>query len=261
MSLAGDARVLWSMLRGQPRRGDHAERLAAFYGPQASQYDAFRERLLHGRAEMLDDLMRTLAEQRGTLDGAQVVELGGGTGRNLLFLAERLQRLGRVSVVDLCAPLLAEARRRFAHQGNVQVIEADACTWQPPAPVDGVYFSYALTMIPDWRAALDNALEMLKPGGLLGVVDFYVSDPVPAAGLARHGWIARHFWPRWFAHDGVRPDPAHVRTLRERLPEHALTEALAPVPYLPLARVPYYRFIGRNTRSSPAMAEGQRHHG
>lgn len=246
MSLAGDARVLWLMLRGQPRHGDHAQRLADFYGPQASHYDAFRERLLHGRAEMLDDLLGALAEQRGTLDGAQVVELGGGTGRNLLFFGERLQRLGRMRVVDLCAPLLGEARRRFAQHDNVQLIEADACTWQPPAPVDGVYFSYALTMIPNWRAALDNALAMLKPGGMLGVVDFYVSEAEPAAGLARHGWIARQFWPRWFAHDGVRPDPAHVRALRERLPEHSLTEALAPVPYLPLARVPYYRLIGTN---------------
>ena len=247
MSLAGDARVLWSMLRGQPGHGDHAERLAAFYGPQASQYDAFRERLLHGRAEMLDDLLRAVAEQRGTLDGAQVAELGGGTGRNLLFLGERLQRLGRMQVVDLCAPLLAEARRRFADRSNVQVIEADACAWQPAAPVDAVYFSYALTMIPDWRAALDNALAMLKPGAVLGVVDFYVSEPEPVAGLARHGWISRNFWPRWFAHDGVRPDPAHLRALRERLPEHRLTETLAPVPYLPLARVPYYRFVGSNS--------------
>lgn len=249
MSLAGDARVLWSMLRGQPRHGEHAERLAAFYGPQARQYDAFRERLLQGRAEMLDDLLQALAAQRGTPDGAHIVELGGGTGRNLLFFGEqRLQHLGHIQLVDLCAPLLAEARRRFGAHRNIEIIEADACTWQPSVPVDAVYLSYALTMIPDWQAALDNALAMLKRGGVLGVVDFYVSEPAPAAGLARHGWVTRRFWPRWFAHDGVRPDPAHLRTLRERLPEHALVEALAPVPYLPLARVPYYRFVGRTAR-------------
>ncbi|WP_295882038.1 trans-aconitate 2-methyltransferase [uncultured Thiohalocapsa sp.] len=245
MSLAGDARVLLSMLRGQPRHGSHAQRLAAFYGPQAGQYDAFRERLLHGRAEMVETLVAALTEQRGGLDGAHVVELGGGTGRNLRFFGERLDRLGRVDLVDLCGPLLAEARRRFADQVNVHVTEADACTWRPETPVDAVYFSYALTMIPDWRAALDNALAMLKPGGVLGVVDFYVSAPRPEAGLARHGAFARLFWPRWFAHDGVRPSPEHLQALRERLPLHQLHEATAPVPYLPLLRVPYYRFVGR----------------
>lgn len=245
MSLSGDARVLLSMLRGQPRHGSHAERLAAFYGPQAGQYDAFRERLLHGRGEMIDDLLSALTEQRGGLDGAHVVELGGGTGRNLLFFGERLARLGPVDLVDLCAPLLAEARGRFADRPNVHVTEADACTWRPAAPVDAVYFSYALTMIPDWRAALDNALAMLKPGGVLGVVDFYVSAAQPDPGLARHGTFARFFWPRWFAHDGVRPNPGHLAALRARLPDHGLHEALAPVPYLPLLRVPYYRFIGR----------------
>ena len=35
MSIAGDARVLAALLRGQPRDGDHAARLDAFYAPQA----------------------------------------------------------------------------------------------------------------------------------------------------------------------------------------------------------------------------------
>jgi S-adenosylmethionine-diacylgycerolhomoserine-N-methlytransferase len=147
--------------------------------------------------------------------------------------------------VDLCAPLLEEARRRFADRDNVRVTEADACTWRPAQPVDAVYFSYSLTMIPDWRAALDNALGMLKPGGVLGVVDFYVSDARPAPGLVRHGAFTRLFWPRWFAHDGVRPNPEHLAMLRVRVPGHQLQELRAAVPYLPLLRVPYYRFIGR----------------
>ncbi|NEX21149.1 SAM-dependent methyltransferase, partial [Thiorhodococcus mannitoliphagus] len=47
--IATDARILMRLLLGQPRRGSHAERLQAFYAPQAADYDRFRERLLHGR--------------------------------------------------------------------------------------------------------------------------------------------------------------------------------------------------------------------
>jgi S-adenosylmethionine-diacylgycerolhomoserine-N-methlytransferase len=235
---AVDLRVLASLLRGMPRRGAQAERLEAFYGPQAAQYDAFRERLLAGRRETIEMLTPP--------GGARIVELGGGTGQNLSYFGDRLARFGSVTVVDLCPALLAQARRRWAGAANVRVVEADATTWQPDAPADCVYFSYALTMIPNWRTAIDNALAMLKPGGVLGVVDFYVSEAKPAPGLARHGFLTRHLWPRWFAHDGVRPSPEPLAYLRARLPDHSLHERCAPVPYLPGLRVPYYIFVGRS---------------
>ena len=236
--IRGDAQVLMRLLRGQPRRGNLAERLQAFYSPQAEHYDAFRERLLHGRVELLESLSPG--------PGERLVELGAGTGRNLGFLGERLGSLARVELVDLCPALLEQARKRTAGLPNVRVIEGDAVTYQPDGPIDCVYFSYSLTMIPNWEGALGNALAMLKPGGRLGVVDFYVSQPTPAPGLTRHGWASRWFWPRWFGHDGVHPNPAHLPALRRLLPNHALTEHAASVPYLPGLRVPYYCFVGRH---------------
>ncbi|WP_462323170.1 class I SAM-dependent methyltransferase [Halochromatium sp.] len=240
-ALTAELKVLIALLRGQPRTGSHAERLEAFYAPQASRYDAFRERLLHGRGELIADLIASQA----VLPGGHLVELGAGTGRNLLFFGDRLATFGRVDAIDLCPSLVSEARRRTAAMATVQIHQADACSWQPETPVDTVYLAYALTMIPDWRAAIDNAIAMLKPGGYLGVVDFYVSAAEPEPGLARHSALARAFWPRWFRHDGVHLEPERLAYLRQALPDHRLTEAMAPVPYLPGLRVPYYRFIGR----------------
>ena len=130
--LASDARVLSTLLRGKRASGDHAGDLAAFYGPQAEQYDAFRERLLAGRDSLLADLGARLP------DGARLVELGCGTGRNIGFLGPALGRLSRVWLVDLCAPLLAVARRRTAGQPQIECVEGDATRWQPPAPVDAL---------------------------------------------------------------------------------------------------------------------------
>ncbi len=240
-TLTAELKVLLALLRGQPSKGSHAERLEAFYAPQASRYDAFRERLLHGRGELIAELIAAQAAP----PGGHLVELGAGTGRNLLFFGDRLAALGSVAAVDLCPSLVIEARQRTQAMANVQIHQADACSWQPEAPVDLVYLAYALTMIPDWRAAIDNAITMLRPGGHLGVVDFYVSAPKPASGLTRHSALARAFWPRWFRHDGVHLEPERLAYLRHALPDHRLTEASAPVPYLPGLRVPYYRFIGR----------------
>lgn len=231
-----DVRVLWQMLRGPPRHDDHRQRLEAFYAPQAEHYDAFRARLLQGRGEMIQMLAPP--------PHAHVVELGCGTGANLVHLADRLQHLGRVDLVDLCPALLAKARQRVRPYRNVAVVEADACTYAPDGPVDCVYFSYSLTMIPDWRRALGNALGMLRPGGQLGVVDFH---------LPQQGGFTNHLWRRWFAHDGVYLSASHLPELCERLPDHVQQQRRAPVPYLPGLRVPYYLFVGKKPARAPGL--------
>ncbi len=232
---AGDAQVLWRMLRGQPAGADHRERLERFYAPQARHYDAFRERLLHGRAAMLEALCLE--------PGQHVVELGCGTARNLEYLHPDLRAgLTRIDAVDLCAPLLARARTRCAGWTNVSVCAGDATTWDPGAPVDRVYFSYALTMIPNWRTALRNAYRMLRPGGLIGVVDFAPADRAGEA--SREPW-QNAFWRRWFAHDGVTLDRAHGAYLDGLFERIRRSTHRSSVPWVPLLKVPYYIFIGR----------------
>lgn len=244
-SLRSDLAVLRLLLRGMPREGEHAQRLAGFYGQQAEHYDRFRERLLPGRAELIAALHLT--------PGARVVELGGGTGRTLEFFPASRRDDLQFELVDLCEPLLEQARRRTRDWPCVRLVCADATLYLPAQPADVVLLSYALSMIPDWRAAIDNAVAMLKPGGQLAVVDFHVSGAQPAPGRTRHGWATRAFWPRWFAHDGVHLDPAHLDHLCARLPRYRLIEDRARLPYLPGLRVPYYRFIGEKT-AEPACS-------
>ncbi len=227
--LGADAKVLLSLLRGLPRRSSHADALARFYGPQAQRYDDFRERLLHGR--------ETLIQALPVGPGTRLVELGGGTGRTLEFFGPRLNTFAAVDLVDLCQPLLEVATGRLAAMPNVRLVNADATTYQPTAPVDCVYLSYALTMMPRWKAVIENAAAMLRPGGTIGVVDFYVSP--------RHDWLTRTLWPAWFRHDGVRLSADHLADLQQRFETCHLSECRARVPYLPLVTAPFYVFIGR----------------
>jgi S-adenosylmethionine-diacylgycerolhomoserine-N-methlytransferase len=228
--LAADARILWRMLRGQPRGGSHAERLQGFYAPQAERYDAFRERLLHGRDALIEAL--------DIPTGARVVELGCGTGRNVLAINQRqpVAALASIEMVDLCPALLAVARRRVAGFANVSVIEADATRWQPACPVDRVFLSYALTMMPDWRAVLANAYAMLAPGGRLGLVDFHLPEHASRLG--------NRFWQAWFAHDGVHLSGEHLPALHALFADAQVRQLRAGVPYLPGFRAPYYLFVG-----------------
>lgn len=224
------------MLAGRSRSGTLAQQLEDFYAPQAALYDGFRDRLLHGRREMLSRMR--------LCPGQTIVELGGGTGQNLRFLGYPPEWFERIEVVDLCPSLLAVAGERYKNVENVKVIAADATSYQPDSQVDRVYFSYALTMIPEWEKAVDNALRMLKPGGLLGVVDFYVSAEHVNGGV-QHSALTRTFWKKWFAHDGVNLTPEHMHYLDSVCHRLYLNESSGSIPYLPLLKAPYYYFVGQ----------------
>jgi S-adenosylmethionine-diacylgycerolhomoserine-N-methlytransferase len=245
--LIADSRVLLQMLRGQSRSGTAAERLQAFYAPQASRYDDFRARLLHGRSELIDRLVIPT--------GGTVVELGGGTGSNIDRFGRRMQTLSRYTLVDLCQALLEQARTRAQVHRNVELVEGDVTRYRPAEPVDCVFFSYSLTMIDDWRAALSNALSILKPGGTLGVVDFYVSSARPRPEYVRHAGWERWLWRRWFAHDGVRLSPEHLEALADAVPDHVRLEQQGALPYVPMLKVPYYLFIGRKATAPPPLIQ------
>ena len=241
MSVLSDLRVLYHMV-ANPVKGDtHAERLDSFYAGQSGDYDDFRKRLLPGRQELWSEIPTAR-------DGAVWIDMGGGTGSNLENFGGDITQLKQVYVVDLSRSLLDVAEQRTAAAGwhNVEIVEADATQFQPPTDkADVVTFSYSLTMIPDWFAAVQNAIACLRPGGILGVVDFYVARKYPQSHNQRHGWLTRAGWPLWFASDNVFLSPDHLPFLQQQLETVSLTEARGKVPYLPLVRVPYYRFVGR----------------
>jgi S-adenosylmethionine-diacylgycerolhomoserine-N-methlytransferase len=224
-----------------PIRGaTHEARLESFYHGQADAYDASRSKLLHGRKELFGSLQ--------VPDGGVWVDLGAGTGQNAELLSGGVDRLSAVYLVDLSASLLEVARRRSAAKAwsHVHVVREDVTQFQLPCQsVDLVTFSYSLTMIPDWFAAIDRACELLRPGGTIGVVDFYISRRYPGPSFKRHRWSTRVFWQNWFALDNVNLSPDHLPLLRHRFETTRLEECAGRAPWLPFLRMPYYIFVGR----------------
>ncbi|MEO0531733.1 MAG: methyltransferase domain-containing protein [Planctomycetota bacterium] len=229
-----------------PIRGNtHEERLDSFYGGQADDYDAFRKKMLHGR--------EALFEQLPILAGGDWIDIGAGTGRNGELFGERIAEFGSATFFDLSKSLLEVADRRIADSGwtNARTLHGDATAIDlPDASVDLVTFTYSLTMIPDWFAAIEEASRILKPGGTIGVVDFYVSRRYPAEGRRKHSYFARNFWPFWFGNDNVHPSPDHLPMLTRRFEPTAIEEEHGKLPFIPILRAPYYRFIG----TKPAAA-------
>jgi S-adenosylmethionine-diacylgycerolhomoserine-N-methlytransferase len=240
MAFLNDLKILYHLALRPVRGKNHAQRMEDFYSGQATNYDDFRKRLLQGREEVYESL--------GHGGGEVWVDFGGGTGANLECIGEPIRGFEKIYVVDLATSLLEVVRNRSNKHGwtNVEAVTADATQWTPPeGSADVVTFSYSLTMIPDWFAAIDNALRILKPGGRIGVIDFYVARKYPSEAMIRHGWTTRTFWPMWFANDNVFPNPDHLPYLQRHFDTQFLREKKAKVPYLPLVRTPYYQFIGQ----------------
>lgn len=236
-----------------PVRGaSHKEKLESFYEGQQRSYDAYRHRFLHGRLPMIEAMPTPV---RGVW-----VDIGGGTAANLEHYKAPGGTLrdvfSKVVVLDLCRPLLEVARARVAANGwdgLVECVEGDACDPATPGlpaagTVDVVTMSYSLTMIPNWRAALANALRLLKPGGHIAISDFTVTP--------EHSWLSRAFWPRFFAVDNVRLTTEHIGALRELFPQVHLHVDKGGLPWVPLLKAPYYFYVGKKPGSSATASGG-----
>lgn len=240
MSILSDARILYHLAISPIRGTTHADRLESFYRGQATSYDSFRRRLLPGRSELIQ-LLDLPA-------GGSWFDMGGGTGTNLEFAGERLRDLAEVHLIDLCPSLLEVAAQRIRKSGwtNVTPVLDDAIQYTASGLADVITFSYSLTMIPDWFAAVDNAARLLKPGGHIGVVDFHVSRKYPKRGRSRQGWFTRSLLPVWFGCDNVFLSHDHLSYLEQRFRPIAVREGQTRIPWVPFVRAPYYLFIGRN---------------
>lgn len=155
------------------------------YRLQRHIYDPTRRYYLLGR----DRAIAAMA----LAPGQRVLEIGCGTGWNLVRLARRYPEVSLVGV-DASAAMLQTAGQRLAAAGlvdRVQLVHGLAEEYQAPGPVDAVLFSYALSMIPSWQPAIGNAIANLRPGGIIHVVDFWDQAELPRwfQGLLKH-WLA-----------------------------------------------------------------------
>jgi S-adenosylmethionine-diacylgycerolhomoserine-N-methlytransferase len=237
--LQADLWTIVSLVRPHQASSTHSDRLEKFYAPQSRSYDSFRKRLLNGREDLLSNL--------NLPPGGRLLDLGGGTGSNIEVLGDRRSTLSSIEVVDLCPSLLKIARERITLHGwkNAKALLGDATTYSSEHLFDVVLFSYSLTMIPDWFSAIENAYTLLKPGGELAVVDFYVSRKWPDDGCKKHSLFTRTFLPFWFSHSNVFLSSEHLPYLRAKFPLHSCEESSGRIPYCLGLHAPYYLFWGK----------------
>jgi S-adenosylmethionine-diacylgycerolhomoserine-N-methlytransferase len=184
------------------------------YRRQRHFYDVTRKHYLLGRDRLIDGLAPP--------PGSRVLEIGCGTARNLVAAARAWPEVEFFGI-DISAEMLDTARRVVGRAGlaaRIELARGDATSFDP-AWLFGVpcfsriFFSYSLSMIPEWRAALAQALIWLPAGGELHIVDFGGQERLPSwfrFGLRQ--WLARfHVHPRDELAAELAALAGHARTL------------------------------------------------
>jgi S-adenosylmethionine-diacylgycerolhomoserine-N-methlytransferase len=170
----------------------HAQLMDNVYRGQRHIYDITRKYFLFGRDSLIDGL--------DMKPGETLLEVGCGTGRNLDQVRRRWPG-ARLFGLDISSEMLQSAHAKLGPKATLAL--GDACAFSPSAlfgqsGFDRVMISFALSMIPDWQAALATACDALAPGGALHIVDFGDTSGLP--GPLRQGlnaWLARfHVSPR-----------------------------------------------------------------
>ncbi|MEO1078576.1 MAG: methyltransferase domain-containing protein [Pseudomonadota bacterium] len=154
----------------------------AYYRFHARIYDLTRWTFLFGRRA----LVAHIAERQPR----RVLEIGCGTGKNLIELKKRIPDAQCVGV-DASADMLRIARGKAGAlnirwiEGMYPSSEVDAALESMGKP-DVILFSYALSMFnPGYDTCLETAHRAIAPDGVVCVVDFHNS---PFAWFRR--WMA-----------------------------------------------------------------------
>jgi S-adenosylmethionine-diacylgycerolhomoserine-N-methlytransferase len=210
----------------RPSGADHAAAMDRMYRLTRHVYDLTRRYYLLGRDRLLERVV--------TSGDTATLEVGCGTARNLIKLAQRADH-GRLYGLDASHEMLETAGKSIektlglstglplsavassvdasGHSGREPIVLRQGLAEQLDAqrmfgrdePFDTIFFSYCLSMIPTWPGAIDAAMANLRPGGHLLIVDFWDQKDLPsffAAGLKR--WLAMfhvHYRPE--VHDAI----------------------------------------------------------
>lgn len=167
------------------------------YQGQKHIYDVTRKYYLLGR----DHLIKKLDVE----PNQTVLELGCGTGRNLIAAAKQYPH-AMFYGVDISQEMLGVARENIMKAGlqsRIVVAQGDATNVKTTSlfgigQFDRVFYSYSLSMIPPWKDAMVHGTGLVKPGGSFQCVDFGQQEKLGSwFRFLLHKWLAAfHVEPR-----------------------------------------------------------------
>jgi len=146
-----------------------------------------------------------------TRPGDTVLDIGSGSGTDVLYAALKVGPKGTVYGLDITPAMISKARTNITKMGarNVQILEGDATKIPlPDGSVDVATSNGVLNLVPDKPAAFREIFRVLKRGGHLQLADIVVEEDVGAVcGLNPQLWAD--------CIGGAAVEPEYMRTIQD----------------------------------------------
>ncbi len=106
--------------------------------------------------------------------GDTAIEIGCGTGLNFRYILQSIGKAGQLVGIDLTDAMLEKAKSRVEKNSwkNVRLVQTDAAKYAFASGINGIYSTFALTLIPEYEAVIERASHALADTGRLVILDF-----------------------------------------------------------------------------------------
>ena len=167
-------------------------RVRGVFDRVADRYDLMNDLLSVGSHRLMK---RMLIEMSGLVPGARLLDLAGGSGDIAALGHRAVGPRGRVVLSDINGAMLARGRDRLLDRGiaGIDTVQANAEALPfGDASFDCITIGFGLRNVTDKARALTEMRRVLRPGGVLLVLEFsHVQHPLLRRAYA--GWQA--LWP------------------------------------------------------------------
>lgn len=104
--------------------------------------------------------------------GMRILDVGCGTGSITRDIANVVGPSGKVVGLDNTEKFIAAGKENFAHIKNMELIATDLFQYEPSEPFDLIVSARTMQWLNNVPEALIKMRSMLKPGGMLSVLDY-----------------------------------------------------------------------------------------
>lgn len=202
---------------------EKAQRVKGVFDSVAPKYDLMNDLMSLGIHRLWK---RHAIDTLGVLPHHHVLDLASGTGDLALRIAPLLNAHGKITLSDINEAMLTIGKNRMIDAGHLTaeytVANAEALPFADNS-FDRITMAFGLRNVTDKQQALNELHRVLKPNGMLMVVEFSkVTDPLLAKG---YDWYSFNVLPQ--LGQVIANDKDSYRYLAESIRMHPDQETLA----------------------------------